>query len=230
MAQISTTSLFSDVNFQHYYKFEDANDSKGSNNLTNTGSVPFNAAKYSNGGDLGTSNTTDWFSRADANGVAGNTDYSFAFWAKITTEIGAGRYTFFSVRTTTGASRYFDFYYDYNAGTRQLNLNASGTATNYTVTLGTAVFHHFVVIRNFGGSTTKIYLDGADVVSGTLGTGTDGSTTFGIGAETVAGGNPASLIIDDFGMWDRVLTADEVSTLYNEQGQGGTLNLDSKIW
>lgn len=213
MAELATTALFLDANLQHYYKMEDATDSKGSNNLTNTGSATFTAAKYGNGGNLGTSNNSKWFSRADANGIAGNGDYSISMWVKLTTEIASGNYTLFSSRSTAGASRYWDFYYEYNGGTRRLLINASGSQSSHNTTLGTTDSHHIVVTRNVSGNQSKIYLDSALVVTGAVGSGTDGSNTFGIGAETAGGGNPASAIFDDIGMFDRVLTLAEVAVL-----------------
>jgi len=80
---------------------------KNSNDLTNNGTTAFVAAKFNNGADFGTANSTKYLSRA-ANIVAGNSDLSVSLWVKLTTEIGAGFYTLAHIDTTTGADRYWD--------------------------------------------------------------------------------------------------------------------------
>ena len=54
--ELYSTPLFTDSSLKAYYRLEDENDSKNSFTLTNTGSVAFNAAKFSNGMDTGTTN------------------------------------------------------------------------------------------------------------------------------------------------------------------------------
>ena len=56
---LTTNTFLKDPSLQAYYKLENTNDSKGSNNLTNYNSVAFNAAMFGNGADMGSANSTN---------------------------------------------------------------------------------------------------------------------------------------------------------------------------
>lgn len=221
MAELIGTSLFADANLQAYYRLADANDSKNSNTLTNNNTVAFNAALFGNGGDLGASNADKYLSRA-ANIVAGTSDLSVSFWVKLQTEIGAGYYTFTEIDTTTGADRYFSLAYNYNTGTRRLELDVAGTLISYNITMGTSLWYHIVAIRNVGGGVTKLYVDNVERAAGAVGTTAAGATRYTIGAHP----NPtnfASAIFDDFAIFNKVLSVAEIATLYNPAAGGGAL-------
>ncbi len=214
MAELASLSLVSDANLVSYYKLEDTSDSKGSNTLTNNGSATFTSARYNNGANYGSANSTKWLSRADQLGIAGNSDLSVSMWVKLTDEITSGTYTIFEHLSTTTANRYIACNYNYNSGTPQLDVNASaGTHATYTITLGTSVFHHIVVTRNVAGNVLTLYVDGASVATGTVGTDTDGNNNFSIGASR-AGLRFLSGVQDDVAVFNRVLTPTEVSTIY----------------
>ena len=215
MAQLLNTNLFTDSNLVAYYRLEDISDSKGSNTLTNNGSIAFNPAQYANGADLGETNTSKYLSRPDSLGIGGNSEFSVAFWIKLRTEISSGLYRLISFYSQIGADRYLIFNYEYNAGALRLTANAAGgTTADYTVTLGTSTFHHVAVTRSVSGNALKLYFDGTLVASGTIGTDTAGDNQFLIGS-VLGGGSYASALIDDMGIFNRVLTATEIGTLYN---------------
>ena len=224
MAQLADTTLFNDANLQAYYKLEDATDDKNANDLTNNGTTPFNAAKFGNGADLGASNSTKYLSRA-ANLIDGNSDVSVSLWVKLQTEIASGFYTFAQIDTQTGADRYFSFAYNYNAGTRRLELDVAGTLISYNITLGTTNWYHFVIIRNVAGNATKLYVDNVERAAGTVGTTTAGATRYTIGAHP-SPTNYSSAIIDDVAFFNKVLSVSEIATLFAE----GTSGLQSKYW
>lgn len=215
MAQLISTSLYVDPNLVSYYRLEDVTDSKGSNTLTNNGSVTFAPAKYVNGADLGATNTTKYLSRATNLGIAGNSDLTIAFWIQLQSEIGSGIYRLITFYSQTTADRYFIVNYEYNGGTPRLSINAAaGSNANYTVSLGTSTFHHIAITRNVSGNLVTLYVDGVSVATGTIGTDTAGDNQFIIGS-LIGGGSYASAIIDDMGVFNRVLTAIEIGTLYN---------------
>jgi len=65
MARTAATSLFQDANCKAYYNLEDLVDLKGGFNLTNYNSVTFTSAKFNNGSNLGTSNSTKYLEIAN---------------------------------------------------------------------------------------------------------------------------------------------------------------------
>lgn len=209
-----------------YYKLESTADAKGSNTLTNNGTTPFNAAKFSNGADLGATNTTKWLSRTDGLGIAGNSNMSFSMWVKLKTEITSGTYRFFEHGSTTGADRYFELDYQYNSGTLRLFLTASnGTNITFNITLGTSLFYHIAATRNVSGNEIKLYINGSLVGIGTIGTGTAGSSQFGIGANQPGSFGLSSAIFDDEAIFNSVLSAQDILNIYNSGVELGSTAL-----
>lgn len=220
MPELIATTLIKDANLVAYWKLEDVNDSKGSRNFTNTGSVAFNTGKFNNGADYGQNNTTKYLSRTlDNFGLAGNADVSVSLWVKIRTE-PTTLTAFFELPSTLTVSRYLLLDYDFNAGTPRLHVDASlGTTIDYNVTLGTSVYHHIVVTRNVSGNIITLYLDSVAVGTGTIGTTSTGANEFTLGSNH-AGGQLSSAIFDDVAIFSRVLTAAEVALIYKDAAQG----------
>ena len=190
----------------------DVNDKVNGWNLTNNGSVaelttglPFAASSIA--ADLGTSNSTKYLSLADDFNIGGNSDMSIEFWIKLQTEIASGFYTIFMHESTSGADRYLDCVYEYNAGTRRLNI----TAGQYTITLGTTSWYHLAITRSIAGNTI-LYVDGvAQITAATSASGMGAAA-----ARFTAGAHPnptnySSAIIDDLRIWNDVRTSTEIN-------------------
>ena len=82
-------------------------------------------------------------------------------------------------------------------------------------------WHHFVFVKD--GENKTIYIDGELFLEG-VNTGTlydDWGTTY-LGVNDLGNGGHMAGIIDDFGVWDRALTEDEVGTIWNG-GSGSPL-------
>jgi len=91
----------------------------------------------------------------------------------------------------------------------------SGTWNNSLISINDSLWHHVVITLNAGnaGSTLKCYVDGTLVIENggvepniqtiTLAIGFNGSEYYMNGT------------LDEFGVWDRVLTQSEVTQLYN---------------
>lgn len=228
MAQLSTTpSLLNDANLLAYYKLEDVNDSKASFNLTNNGTVVFNSAKYGNGADFGSANSSKYLSIANDLGITGGA-CSFSFWIKLSSEIASGEWVFF-IQADAGTNVAFFVRYAYNAGSQQLQYarrKTGGADTVITIAgaLGTTAWHHIVL--TYDGATLSNYKNG--VVSENVavtGNGVSGAADgFQIGATQVPD-SYTSAIIDDFSIFSRALTATEVLTLYNDPGGSFIFNL-----
>lgn len=222
MAQVEATALFSDGNLEEYWKLESVSANKNGNNLTNTGSVAFSAARWALGADFGTT----WGVNGKAlrnTGLSVNLAgaWSVSFWIKErVTIIGTGiaAHVIDWTSTTSTNTRVIIKYQD-NAGTPRIVVEAAGTATNYNHTIGTSAFEHIVVTSTGNSGTVTIYVNGTSVATGSQGTGTNAANSFSIGAAYDGTSNGVAAIIDDVAVFDRVLNSGEVSTLYN----GGAL-------
>ncbi len=223
MAQLRDTKLYYDANLQEYYKLEDTSGKNG-NTLTNNNSVAFNAAKFLNGADLGSADGNKTLSQASAFSYAGGA-YSITFWVKINTEPGSGvLYDLIQLSdVTTSHTQLYLAYYN-PAGTPELyfartRINVADDVATFNVTLGTSVFHHMVF--TYDATNIRVYLDGVLVAGPTAasGTGTLGTGGFVIGGQTNdLTANNALAIIDDVGLFNRVLTPLEVWSLYAPPG------------
>lgn len=216
MPELAGLPLFSDGNLVSYYKLENVSDSKGSNTLTNNGTVTFAAAKFNNGADLGASNTTKYLSQAGTISIDGGA-CTFAGWIKAQTEIASGLYYICHQANNTSSTQYI-LRYEYNSGTRRLlfDRTKNGTADDlftYNITLGTTDFYH--VALTYDGSTVRGYVNGAEIGSVASSGNGSGSATqgFTLGSDT-DGNNKASVIIDDFAVFSRAITPTEVLSLY----------------
>jgi len=220
MPEINSLTLKTDANIKAYYRFESGarltDSSTNAKTLTNVGTPTYAVSKFGDGLDVKA--TANYVYYNGDIGLTGDGSASVSMWVKLNNEIGAGTYSFCQHEINTGTTRYFTFYYNYNAGTRQIQLAASGTDLYYTVTLGTANWHHFVIVRT---TTTniKVYLDNVEVISNTPGTGASGAALFRIGSN---GASHSDAKIDDVAVFDRVLTPAEISTIYNEAVSSGS--------
>lgn len=224
--EFAGNSLYNDVDLISYYKLENTSDNKGTNNLTNTNSVAFNAAKFNNGADYGASNTNAYLGTTTNLGFSGTSAISASMWVKVNTAIGT--HALYAHYSTLSVDRYFLCYYVNDGGFQQLFIDNSGGANlGYPVNLGTSGFFHIVFMRNATqGGGSKIYLNGA------LGTqnSVQGATT--ASADQIRLGNDghsnyASVIQDDVAIFKRILTDAEVMSIF---GAGHVLTTSSKYW
>lgn len=209
------------TNLVAYWKLDESSgnaaDSVGSNTLTNNGTASYSTGKINNAWDGGATNTTKWLTSTTNSGTI-HQNMSFSFWVKMNTEITSGAQGFFTIRTDT-SSNFIDWRvsYEYNAGTRRLAFYRSkpGVADQvvyYNITLGTTNWHH--VVMTYDTATLLGYVAGSQVATlAASGVGTAGASTITIGA-TGASNEPASALIDEFGIWTRGLSSGEVTSLY----------------
>lgn len=231
--ELNSTPLISDANLVDYYRAENVNDSKDGYTLTNNNSVAFNAAKFNNGFDLGASNSTKYLNNNTAI-FSPLANYTISLWVKLQTEIGSGIYEFLHFENNTNKHVIY-IKYEYNGGTRRLNfgqdkwLVVGYTALN-TITLGTSVWTHLVFTMST--RVMQIYVNGAaagttatfTVVDYTTGdTATNNQLLVGAGSTPGTGTiiNYSSAILDDVVIFNRALTATEISDLYNGNWPSG---------
>lgn len=216
-----------------YWKLDessgDASDATANvKTLTNTGTTTYAAAKINNGADFGTANTTKYLSRTGY--IVSDGALSFSLWIKQRTEISSGTQTFIMCGSESTA---LTLSYDYNAGTRRLQLirernNLSSATINYTITLGTSNFYH--IVGSYNGSLIILYVNGTAV--STASSSLNGTTNwspgggyFVLGAKRDANDGTvssySSSYIDEVAVYSRAITDSEVSSLYNI-GYGAT--------
>jgi len=222
--ELINTTLYSDANLISYYRLEaDGTDSKGSNTLTVHGSPSFAAAKFNNGVDLGTSNTTKYLDIASNLGITGGA-ITLMCWIKINAEPpnGGNNYTFMQQSSSTNHVFYQLAYYQ-ASGVLRLYFdrlkNPTDQALDVAITaLGTTNWH-FIVATNDGVNSNS-YVDGSLVGGPTAasGNGSSGlSNTFNIGDENSGGVQQffSNAMIDDAAVFSRALSATEISNHYN---------------
>lgn len=144
----------------------------------------------------------------------GNGDFSIQFWIKSDTTgspyvigQGSGNYNFILGFFTVSNTVQFG-----------LNNNNSGLSNSATTLItSTGVWYHVVFVANRTGGQSLFYING--VQQGATGTATAGTVYGGpLIVGNYAGGSTNSApdgIMDEVAYWNRVLTAGEVTTLYN---------------
>lgn len=202
---------------QGLYRLEDTSDASGNaRTLTNTGTTTFTAARFANGANFGTSNSTKRLSVTNNMGVTGGV-ITMNTWVKVLTEIASGIYVFLYQSSVTNNNNY-QIEYDYNAGTRRLiftrgKINTADQPTYYTITLGTSLWYCLTLV--YDNTNVMGYVNGNQVSSGAAsGAGASGGVNlFSIGANSTPG-NWASSIQDETFIENRAWSASDVRKYY----------------
>lgn len=214
--EFANLSLFSDANLVSYYKLENVNDSKGANTLTNNGTISFNAAKFNNGAEFGSPNTTKYFS-ATATYVTTGTDWSVAWWLKtggkstvsFASDVGGGGSDEYYLIVDASASA--SFHYCNSDG-------SEGDATGTYTAFDNSLWHHAAFTAKTSGSDwiATLYLDGVVIGTSTVIGKTKGKLgNINIGRIIVEANNYSTELIDDLVIFNRALTTDEIGIIYN---------------
>ena len=208
----TSTSLSSDAAFVAHFKGEDANDSKGTNHLTNNGTVTFPAGKFNNGFSF---NGSSQYMGDATNKLGLNTDadISFSFWVKPTAQVGTNLQDAL-ISFNNDAHRIIIEYADV-AGVKKLGINTGGGFSGINQILANDTWYHIVVsyAQSSGGFT--IYVD--SVLLGSV-TDTNKSTNidgFYIGMQSTAENTSYfSGMIDEVGVFSRQFTPADVLVAY----------------
>ena len=221
VVELYSTSLYSDSDLKGYYRLENANDSKNTYHLTSHDSPAFSSAKFNNGLNLGTNNSTKYLDIADSLGINGG-NISFSAWVKLNAEPGNNiDYTFVNQTDSTADVRY-TLIYGYSSGNYHLYfIRHKGTDqyADYVVSggLGTVDWHHLA--GTYDGTYLRLYLDG-ELVAGPIaasGNGTYQTNSFNIGNARNADSQiyHSNAVIDDVAVFARALTGEEIDNLVN---------------
>ena len=190
-----------------YYKLENTSDSHGSYTLTNTGSVPFNAAKIDNGADFTPNDSLN------NNSVLSALSYprSFSCWAKFDS-VSSDRAI---IALGDGSIHYYALKIDGTSGTIVFRSNNNTEAANVDtgVTPSTATWYHLVVVQHSNVSVS-LYVNNTK-------TNTTATTFIATVSQFFLGylGRSAVWyldgIVDECGIWNKALSDAEVAELYN---------------
>jgi hypothetical protein len=225
---------FPTTNLVAYWKLNEtsgtrADQTANGNTLQDNNTVLYGTGKIDNAADFEATNT-EYLSIAHGSQTGlelTNNDMSFSFWVNLETAVSASAVTIFSKNTGGAGNGYYCQHYT-NAGSDKVWFtweNGSSDQAAAVMALGTGTWHHIVVTVDVSASGAGIlfYLDGSAVtpvnVSGSNTTTSAGTRNFTMGGAASAGSFDG--LIDEFGVWDRVLTSGEVTTLYNS-GNGLT--------
>jgi hypothetical protein len=239
MAELNTLSLLgpTELNSSNllgdtvsYWRMENVNDSKGSNNLTNNGTATFVTGKFGNGLNLVVA-SSQYLSIADASqtGLDFSTTLSFSLWVKFASLPASNTEYSLITKDDLGSNRQYNFTL-YNAGgtpgiyVELFQLTSSiYDEIHYNWTPSTGVWYHLaftVNTANAAATEVTFYIDGVNVGNGTVGNN-GGITAIDNKAAVFMIGNRSSSyfngMIDDVGAFSRVLSNVEISTLYGAQ-------------
>jgi len=202
----ATPSLYGGV---AYYKLDEssgnASDSVGSNTLTNT-STTYAAGKINNGAVF--DGSTSKLIKTSASGVSrtGTDEISVSVW--VNPSRTSGQYQ--QLVCNRDATLNWALYMHTTGGEVSFHGSAQNKGT-YVPT--TSVWTHIVATVD-SSSNLKIYANGTLI--DTITSFAYGSTTSAIGVGQISNGGEALLgSLDEAGIWNRALTADEITTLYN---------------
>ena len=220
-----------------YWKLNEASGTRsasvGSYDLTDNGTTPNRTGKLTDAADFNGSsqylnNTSSDF----------NFDGSFTItgWYLLDTKASlqflGGKYN------TTGDERSYLLFYSSSADRFRFEVSSDGTSGTVTTvsadnlgSVSTATWYFIVCAYNARTNTVSIQVNDNDVDTETHYGGIYGSTsdfTLGAGDSGVSYMNGG---VDDVGIWERVLTSDEISNLYNDDAglaleTNGPMNLD----
>jgi hypothetical protein len=200
-----------------YYRLSDTSDSVGSKTLTQTGTVTYPAGKIGNGAsatwnlsnmlsnsallasNIGTGDVTMscWIKKASPS----TQDYTPTILSLGNNSTGTNSRLYLITAKTTGYAGFYTF-------------DGASTNVDSTVNVSDNAWHHVVGVRS--GTTLTIYVDG----SGTSNTGTARNVAynnFRIGNVGEASNFDVlgDAQVDEVGIWNRALSASEVTELYN---------------
>lgn len=201
-----------------YFAGEDATDSTSNTTLTNNNSVTFTAGRVANASTFASASSQSLSAADNASLSMGDIDFTIACWALLNT----------SAATTQGlVSKWNDpasdreWFLGAFSSRFQFGVSNNGTAETFIAAnaLGapsTGTWYFIVAWHDSVANTISICVNDGTVNSTayTVG-GRDGTATFRIGAYRNTAFGFLNGQVDEAGIWKRVLSAAEITDLYN---------------
>jgi hypothetical protein len=213
-------------NLISYWKLDEASgtrvDSHGSNDLTDNNTVLAGTGIINNGADFESANS-EYLSIVDNASLSFTGDHSFSFWFK--PESSGAVFALISKYSQVTGNRSYLLRYLTTPSLSMIINNTGSSNESYTtaVDLGTGAFKHIVWTWDASASQGQFYVEDVNIGSPT-GAKTsifDGNALFTISRRSDEAIEYADGVMDEVGIWNRVLTSDEVTELYNN-GDGRT--------
>lgn len=216
------------TNLVSYYPMQgNSNDYYSTNNMTDVSmSYGSSYGKVSQGAYY---NGSGYQTIASALGLAltSSSALSVSTWVNLATAPSSGGIDYLWGVDTTSGGRQTQLGYYNNAGTNEFDLqiyDGGGNNLEVPFTLSTGQWYDITSVIN--GDAWTLYVNGSSTGSGTI---TENGTVsrgpgFWIGAQ-YGGAFPWSGDMDEFGIWSKALSANEVSDLYNS-GSGQTMTTE----
>ncbi len=209
-------TLVDDANLVSYYQAEDnPNDLKGINNGTNNG-VSYSEGKYGKTFDFDGLSDDDYIGLGNGATLDFTTAFTVSTWVK--TSVKDKIRIVAESRDTASPFSGWLFYENTNGQmTILVDVGASGGGSAGTTDISDNEWHH--IVGTWDGSDTIIYIDGVqedtDVIAGTISKNIE--TRIGIGTQNLDTEWKGE--IDDFALFNRTLTADEILQIYRMSSQ-----------
>ncbi|NTW31333.1 MAG: LamG domain-containing protein [Bacteroidetes bacterium] len=208
-------------NLLSYYKLDDVNDFWSSNNLTNNGSVAFDAGKVNNAANFGTTNTSKYLHLASVPTFT-NSNFSISAWVNIPSGFGS---CIFAEGYVGNNNPIISLIVNTATSIELVNRDNSTVglvSTPAISALSPDTWYHFVWTCT--STVSNLYINGVNVDSNKSFTANAGSfNTANIGVrQRQSNDGYATGKIDEVGLWSRVLTSQEISDLFNN-GAGQTM-------
>jgi len=210
-----------------YYKLENTSDSWGSYHLTNVNSATFTSGKVNNCVDQNSS--AHLRTGSGAGSIINGGAISLSAWVNINAQLGNNSSYVFVVQTTGSNHVSYFLYYDSDgAGNKRVGfvrdrLCNGGTHVTVPLTLNPGTWYHLT--GTYDGTNITLWVDG-EIGSGPTpalsGNGSCHPEEIEIGGRVSNSTSPYNGKVDEFGIWNRALTQQEVEDLYNN-GTGQTL-------
>lgn len=211
-------------NIVAYYKFDEssgnAEDAVGSLDLTNRNTVAFATGKINNGADFEYSSNQGFSITDAASGGAFDliNDFTFAFWINFESLPASNNKWYVIFKNDCYLFRCIDVT---SGGTKTLMLYLRDSTGYYNPSVSwspsTATWYHVAVTREKSTGYVKFYVNGSQQGS-TVETGRTASLLNTGDAFEVGQSGASGLfdgILDELGVWSRVLSSTEISSLYN---------------
>lgn len=213
-------------NLVSYWKFDESSgnaaDSVGSNTLTNNGTTGYTPAKINNG--IAVDSTSKYLSILDSvqTGLDITGSLSISFWVKFATGglPGSGEGLTLCRKYDSPSRSYYCLLYN-NAGSQELSFYFTDEYNVADKGIGIVgwspsvnTWYHIVMVFDASVPSIKFFVNGSQ--QGT--TQTPAINSIFAGSSDIfimrSGGAGQNYIADEYGIWSRTLSADEVANLY----------------
>lgn len=223
MADIKNHSTLP-TNLVSYWDFEEASGTRydlvGNADLTDNNTVTTSTGNpIGNGAKFTRANSESLSTTGTSTDITG--DVSFSCWVKFTTLTNNELRPFFGKDGTSNRSYGSWLYLTGGVYTLRFWISSNGTAgSEHVVTWSTpttGVWYHIVGTWDASTSTAEFFVNGSSIGTNAsaLTSIYNGDTPFYIGRFGEVSGDYTDAEIDEFGLWSKVLTSDEITDLYN---------------